>query len=119
MSLAGRIRTKGSTVSIYMPGYVEASDKSRSLSWTLLTSNVSMLLDGVTGERAQTLFGEVQGIVAVGIYQGDIAEEYGVVVTAGHRAGDRYRVAQINDFDHGRGVAHKELGLRRHKDPIP
>lgn len=116
MSLAGRTATKGSTLRIYRPTYgaAPAADGSRKVSsWTQVGSDVRGVLDVLTADLADKVFGQAsvartRTMLAPGT---DIQAGDGVVVITGVQSGRRFRVVEAQRYDFRARSAHVDVAL--------
>lgn len=124
MSLAGRAATKGSTLSVYRPTYgaATAADGTRVVtSWTLVAQGVKGVLDVLTADLADKVFGQMDVVrtrtmlpIGTDILAGD-----GVVVTAGFRVGARFRASEPQLYDFRARSAHADVALESTTETIP
>lgn len=108
------INRKGSTVTVRKPDRSgQAADKTPLTTWSDRVVDVKVALQPLGARLQAKLFGaEVAAsfvgfaATSTGIEEGD-----GLIVTAGYRAGDRFRVVVAQDPD--QGPRHRQLALER------
>jgi hypothetical protein len=124
VSLAGRAATKGSTLSLYRPTYgaAAAGDGTRQVtSWTLLTSGLRGVLDVLTADLADKVFGQMdvartRTLLPPGT---DVVAGDALVVTAGFQLGARFRVTAVQRYDFRARSAHADVALESTTEAIP
>ena len=124
MSLDGVARRCGSTVTNYRATLPEAqaADGSRILSWIAIATNVRIIFEPITSALAERLWGHetkatMRALVPRPIGSPRVRD--GIVVTAGHFSGLRYRVVESIPHELAPGSAHAELGLELTSEAIP
>lgn len=117
VSLAGRIATRGSSVTVYRPQYGENTDRSRTITgYTVVSATgLKMLLEPITDELVQKVFGGSELVTERGYLMpvtADVKKDDRIKVEAGRRAGSRFVVdgARPNDSGSPR-TAHLDLAL--------
>lgn len=122
MSLAGLIRRRGSRATVYRPTGGRNADGSATVTaWAAVQTDLPVLLEGLTDELAQRLFGTREVIRDRGFVLGlpDLRPGDGLVVTAGRRVGQRFRVEEPLAYDAGSRLAHLEVALVSTTETIP
>lgn len=121
MSLATLIATKGSTASVYRPTWGTNADGTGKVAsyGTAVLEDLAILLDAVTPEMVQKLFGGNEVIDARGFVDGapDIQIEDRLLMTAGGQTGTVFRVEST--FPQYHSVPHVELVLESTTETIP
>jgi hypothetical protein len=123
VSLAGRAATKGSTLRIYRPTYgaAPAADGSRKVSsWTLVAQDVRGVLDVLTADLADKVFGQasVARTRTMLPAETDVVAGDGLVVTAGFQVGSRFRVVEAQRYDFRARSAHVDVALESTTEAI-
>jgi len=119
MSLPGMIRFRGSVADVYRPATaVEDTTGLTTVTWTgaaPVAGNLRVLLDVVSDELAQRIFGREVSIDLRGIVTppADVARDDGLVVRTGAYAGERFRVVGHVPSTLLARSAHVELALAR------
>jgi hypothetical protein len=104
MSLGGRAAAHGSLLSIYKPTYGSQPDGSqRVTAWTLSMSKLPAVIEGVSDDLVQKVYGGSRSVKDRALVPNDYAIEPGdgVVVTDGKREGELFRVEDVRRLDQG------------------
>lgn len=117
------IARRGSRVSVYRGTATTQSDGNRSLgSWTLVSSGTPMLIQPIGDALAQKVFGTAEVVRDRGFVAGSVSLEPTtdrILVTSGPRAGQRYRVEEIQSWDHDTRADHQEVALISTTESFP
>lgn len=111
MSLAGLVDIRGSHVTVKRATESKAADQTTKRTWATLSQNVHLLIDEVSTDKVQRLFGfETEAtLVAWCRPSEDVREHDGIIVDAGPFAGERFRV--VGRLRGGLGPARQAIGL--------
>lgn len=122
MSIASLVQRKGSTVTLYAPTATTNPDGSAGKSaWAVLETDAKVVIQPITDELAQRVYGGKGVIRDRGFYTGvsALAPGHGLVVTAGHRTATRFRIEEVLDYQSSTRNAHRELALVETTEVIP
>lgn len=114
MSLAARARTKGSRATwCRQTSQTETADGRREPVWVAQEADVSVLIEPITFDLAQKIFGAVEVVTDRGWVAGERAFQPGdaMVVTKGPRLGTKYRLVNALLYPGTLATAHAELAL--------
>ena len=124
MSLDGMAMRAGSTVTIYRIGQPEAqaADGSAVNAWGAVATGVKIILEPISSALAERLWGQETRATMRALVPRPIASprvKDGIVVTAGHYSGQRFRVVASLPHELAPGSAHAEVGLELTPEAIP
>jgi len=115
MSLQSLIRRHGSTATLYRPTRARNAGGASTTTFAPAAVAIRVLLDVPDAEVVQRVFGagtrcDLRAMVLKDVA---VADQDGLSITAGWRAGEHYDIERIADFDQGRSHAHWEIALVR------
>jgi hypothetical protein len=103
MSLAGIIQRSGTAVTIMRATRTQSAGGATNQGWAAVATKVAAFIDTPTAELAQRLYGQETRVEArIFVLPGvPLRPDDGIIVTAGARAGERYRVTGQSSLDFG------------------
>jgi len=99
---------------VYRPTYSSQADGSQRVTgWTLSMSKLPAILEGVSDDLVQKVYGASQAVKDRALVPNDYPVEPGdgIVVTSGKRAGEMFRVVDVRRNDQSGANPHLDVAL--------
>lgn len=113
MSLQGMIQRRGSTVTIRRSSTSESSDGTFNKHWVDVTVGTKALIESLTSELSQRIWGQeiTASHRAYMAQHADVKEGDAIIVTAGSKALQKFRIAEVLERDMNAASRYLEIGL--------
>lgn len=118
MAITGLIQQRGSTVTVRRSARAQASDGSFNTAWASAVIDTKALLEAVTSDLAQRLWGQETQATLRAFFapDTDVRVGDGIRVTAGAYVATKYRVAAVLPRDFSAASRHVEVALELTKE---